>query len=83
MTCESFEVDKYIKNLLKKFIKLDGLGDPNEHLVMFFLRHFYFHNNHRPLFFGFSRNLEGLTTQWYREQINPIQLRNFNMLIYG
>ncbi|CAN6462673.1 unnamed protein product [Victoria cruziana] len=48
---------------------------------MFFAECFHFHNNHRALFRCFPQSLEGLVVQWYREYINPIELKDFNKLI--
>ncbi|CAN6444993.1 unnamed protein product [Victoria cruziana] len=79
--CDSFVEDKHIKNLPKKFIKFDGLGDPKAYLAMFFAECFQFRNNHRALFRCFPRSLEGLAAQWYREHINPVELKDFNKLI--
>ncbi|KAF3771680.1 hypothetical protein EJ110_NYTH59820 [Nymphaea thermarum] len=33
------------------------------------------------LFRCFPRSLEGIATQWYREHINPVELKNFDKLI--
>jgi hypothetical protein len=78
---ESFENDKHIKNLPKKFIKFDGHGDPKAHLAMFFAECYKFRHNHRALFRCFPRSLEGIATQWYQEHINPVELKNFDKLI--
>uniref|UniRef100_A0A5K1GCD8 Retrotransposon gag domain-containing protein n=9 Tax=Nymphaea colorata TaxID=210225 RepID=A0A5K1GCD8_9MAGN len=78
---ESFENDKHIKNLPNKFIKFDGHGDPKAHLAMFFAECYKFRHNHRALFRCFPRSLEGIAAQWYREHINPVELKNFDMLI--
>ncbi|CAN6455436.1 unnamed protein product [Victoria cruziana] len=79
--CDSFREDKHIKNLPKKFIKFDGLGDPKAHLAIFFVECSQFRSNHRALFRCFPRSLEGLTARWYREHINPIELKDFDKLI--
>ncbi|CAN6447640.1 unnamed protein product [Victoria cruziana] len=52
--CDSFGEDKHIKNLPKKFIKFDGLGDPKVYLAMFFAECSQFCNNHRAIFRCFS-----------------------------
>ncbi|CAN6471792.1 unnamed protein product [Victoria cruziana] len=79
--CDSFREDKHIKNLPRKFIKLDGLWDPKAHLAMFFVECSQFRSNHRALFRCFPQSLEGLASQWYREHINPIELKDFDKLI--
>lgn len=38
--CDSFEVEKYIRNLPNKFIKFDGIGDLMAHLGMLFVEYF-------------------------------------------
>ncbi|KAF3773261.1 hypothetical protein EJ110_NYTH55745 [Nymphaea thermarum] len=78
---ESFENDKHIKNLPKKFIKFEGHGDLKAHLAMFFAECYKFRHNHRALFRCFPRSLEGIAAQWYWEHINPIELKNFDKLI--
>ncbi|CAN6447962.1 unnamed protein product [Victoria cruziana] len=79
--CDSFGEDKHIKNLPRKFIKFDGLGDPKAHLAMFFAECSQFRNNHRALFRCFPWSLECLASQWYREHINPVELKYFDKLI--
>ncbi|CAN6472597.1 unnamed protein product [Victoria cruziana] len=48
---------------------------------MFFAECSQFHSNHQALFRCFSRSLEGLASQWYREHINPVELKDFYKLI--
>ncbi|CAN6447954.1 unnamed protein product [Victoria cruziana] len=79
--CDSFGEDKYIKNLPKRFVKFDGLGDPKAHLAMFFTECSQFRGNHRALFRCFPCSLEGLAARWYREHINPVELKDFDKLI--
>lgn len=56
----SFEEEEHIKNLPKKFIKFNGLGNLKAHPTIFFVEHFQFHNNHRALFRYFPTSIEGL-----------------------
>ncbi|CAN6465911.1 unnamed protein product [Victoria cruziana] len=48
---------------------------------MYFAECFQFHNNHQALFRYFPRSLDGLAAQWYKEHINPVELKDFNKLI--
>ncbi|KAF3771463.1 hypothetical protein EJ110_NYTH59806, partial [Nymphaea thermarum] len=48
---------------------------------MFFAECYKSRHNHRAFFRCFPRSLKGIAAQWYREHINPVELKNFDKLI--
>ncbi|KAF3773022.1 hypothetical protein EJ110_NYTH56379 [Nymphaea thermarum] len=84
-SCEDYylgiEGDEDVKDLPREFISYDGTTCPNVHLSTFFNDCYKIWANNRALFRYFLRSLEGIAAQWYKENVNPIELKEFDKLI--
>uniref|UniRef100_A0A5K1BFC8 G-patch domain-containing protein n=5 Tax=Nymphaea colorata TaxID=210225 RepID=A0A5K1BFC8_9MAGN len=84
-SCEDYylgiEGDEDVKGLPREFIRYDGTTCPHVHLSTFFNDCYKIRTNNRALFQYFPRSLEGIAAQWYKENINPIELKEFDKLI--
>uniref|UniRef100_A0A5K1DB79 Ty3 transposon capsid-like protein domain-containing protein n=1 Tax=Nymphaea colorata TaxID=210225 RepID=A0A5K1DB79_9MAGN len=84
-SCEDYylgiEGDEDVKGLPREFIRYDGTTCPHVHLSTFFNDCYKIRTNNRALFRYFPRSLEGIAAQWYKENINPIELKEFDKLI--
>ncbi|KAF3795176.1 hypothetical protein EJ110_NYTH05836 [Nymphaea thermarum] len=73
--------DEDVKGLPREFIRYDGTTCPHVHLSTFFNDCYKIQTNNRALFRYFPRRLEGIAAQWYKENVNPIELKEFEKLI--
>ncbi|KAF3782548.1 hypothetical protein EJ110_NYTH19109 [Nymphaea thermarum] len=84
-SCEDYylgiEGDEDVKGLPREFIRYDGTTCPHVHLSTFFNDCYKIRTNNRALFRYFPRSLEGIAAQWYKENVNPIELKEFEKLI--
>ena len=77
---DGLDRDNKLKNLPCKF-KFDGTGNPKAHLATFYAECSHFRKDNKALFIYFPRSLEGTTTRWYADHINPIKLREFDKVV--
>ncbi|KAF3776599.1 hypothetical protein EJ110_NYTH47762 [Nymphaea thermarum] len=84
-SCEDYyigiEGDEDVKGLPREFIRYDGTTCPHVHLSTFFNDCYKIRTNNRALFRYFPRSLEGIAAQWYKENVNPIELKEFDKFI--
>ncbi|KAF3791495.1 hypothetical protein EJ110_NYTH14360 [Nymphaea thermarum] len=67
--------------ILLEFVRYDGTTCPHVHLSTFFNDCYKIRANNRALFRYFPRSLEGITAQWYKENVNPVELKEFDKAI--
>ncbi|KAF3772064.1 hypothetical protein EJ110_NYTH58847 [Nymphaea thermarum] len=84
-SCEDYylgiEGEEDVKGLPREFVRYDGTTCPHVHLSTFFNDCYKIRGNNRALFRYFSRSLEGIAAQWYKENVNPVELKEFDKAI--